>query len=236
VTTWVNTRYAVTDGYSDSVRWQAQKVAVLLFRWATAQGLLAKNPLEGFKKSTRCGKRGTFLKHADYLKLIEACEDDDFKNLLTLLWETGARPQELFQAQAKHLERIGESGRLVFRKAAGDNVKKHETRIVWLNPTAFAIVAKLAERYPAGPLLRNGHGRKYTTSGSSQRFARLAKVTGVTTSLYEFRHGFAHHHATVKKTDIATLAALMGHSSTKMLVEVYSHVDANSDHMLRAVA
>jgi hypothetical protein len=45
--------------------------------------------------------------------------------------------------------------------------------------------------------------------------------------------GFAHHHATVVGTKIVTLADLMGHSSIKMLSEIYDHVGANANSCWR---
>jgi hypothetical protein len=44
-----------------------------------------------------------------------------------------------------------------------------------------------------------------------------AVKTGVSTSLYQFRHGWAHHHVTVRKTDIVTLG---GWANVKMLAAI----------------
>jgi hypothetical protein len=69
VTEFCDLAYAETDGYSDSVRWQAQKVAVVMFSWAKAEGLIDVNPLLGYRKSARCGKRDEFITEADYLRM-----------------------------------------------------------------------------------------------------------------------------------------------------------------------
>jgi integrase len=232
VNEFVERAFPVTD-YSDSVRWQSQKVAVVSFAWAKDQGLLEVNHLADYRKNAKCGKRDTFLTQAQYDLILPAC-DPAFKDLLTVFWESGARPFEIFQAEAKHLK--GKT--LVFNKKAGDKVKSKDaqaTRTIWLSDKAFAIVSRLAELYPAGVLFRNNFNQRWTNTACSRRLAALHRATGVKTTLYEFRHGFAYHHATVKGTNIVTLAALMGHSSIKMLAEVYAHVGKNSEFMLSAV-
>jgi len=92
VTRFCDDCYPVTAGYSDSVRWQAQKVAVVMFSWAKSEGLIDVNPLVGYRKSAKCGVRESFLTEADYLKLVTGCEDADFRDLLIVMWETGRSP------------------------------------------------------------------------------------------------------------------------------------------------
>ena len=70
VTELCDEAYPVTKGYSDSVRWQAQKVAVVMFSWAKSEGLIDVNPLVGYRKSAKCGVREKFILEADYLKLL----------------------------------------------------------------------------------------------------------------------------------------------------------------------
>jgi integrase len=235
VSEFVERVFPPTD-YSDSVRWQAQKVAVVMYAWAKDQGLVEINHLADYRKSARCGKRDSYLTLDQYKVLIKACQDSDFCDLLTVFWETGARPFEVFQAEARHLDR--ENRCLRFFKRKGDKVKSKEQnaiRTLWLSEKAFEIVSRLADRYPEGPLFRNNLGRKWTITGCSRRLSSLFRKTKVKTTLYDFRHGFAHYHATVLGTNIVTLAALMGHSSIKMLAEIYAHVGANAEFMLAAV-
>lgn len=238
VTKLCDEKFPSTGGYSDSVRWQAQKVAKVMFGWAKSEGLIDANPLAEWKKSTRCGKRQTYLKVADYEKLLAACTDPDFRDLIECLWECGARPHELFQAEARHLHSEGKHGQLVFHKLAGDTVKSKDddaTRAITLSSRAYEIVSRLAAKYPSGPLFRRELSGRWNVQVCSRRFATLERKTGIKATLYDFRHGFAHHHVTVKKTDIITLATLMGHRDTQMLAKVYSHADANKQHLFAAV-
>jgi integrase len=214
------------------VRWQAQKVAVVAFAWAKNQGLLDTNPLSDYRKNARCGKRQTFITLDQYKTLKAACSDPAFKDLLEVLWETGARPFEVFQATARHFDPT--AGHLRYIRANGDKVKSHATRTIWLSQRALEIVAERVQRYPEGVLFRNGYNQKWTVTACSRRLAALRRATGLTVTLYDLRHGFAHHHAT-KGTNIVTLAALMGHSSIKTLAEVYAHVGDNAECMRAAV-
>jgi integrase len=235
VSEFVERAYPATD-YSDSVQWQAQKVAVVMYAWAKEQGLIDVNQLADFRKSARCGKRDTYLTLDQFKVLRKACIDSDFCDLMTVLWETGARPFEVFQAEGKHLNR--EKRCFQFAKKKGDKVKSKESnaiRTIWLSQTAFKIVSRLADQYPEGVLFRNNFQSKWTIAVCSRRFSALHRKTKIKTTLYDFRHGFAHHHSTVLGTNIVTLAALMGHSSIKMLSEIYAHVGANANFMLAAV-
>lgn len=232
---FVEREFPPTD-YSESVRWQAQKTAVVMYAWAKDQGLIDINHLADYRKSARCGKRKSYLTFDQYKVLIKACQDSDFRDLMTFHWESGARPFEVFQAEARHVDRAHRC--LRFHKGKGDKVKSTDQdaiRTIWLSDKAFEIVSRLADQYAEGPLFRNNFGAKWSITACSRRFSALFRKTKVKATLYDFRHGFAHYHATVLGTNIVTLAALMGHSSIKMLSEIYAHVGANANFMLAAV-
>jgi integrase len=234
VTKFVAERYGKLSG---SVRWQAQKVCCLIFSWAKQQGMVKDNPLAGYKKTAKCGVRQGHISQEQFDRLIAACPDPAFRDLLVCLWESGARPFCLFQAEARHLDRTRRT--LTFSKAAGDKVKgkaPDAVRVIVLSTKAFEIVCRLADQSPEGsPLFKNSKGSRWTIALCCNRLKTLKERSGIKTSLYELRHSWAHIHATEKGTPILTLMALGGWASVKMLASVYAKVSDNHEHLLRAV-
>ena len=58
------------------------------------------------------------------------------------------------------------------------------------------------------------------------------QTTGEAPTIYNLRHSFATLGAKVRGIDIATMAKLLGHKSTKMLLESYDHRGDDSAFML----
>ena len=50
---------------------------------------------------------------------------------------------------------------------------------------------------------------------------------------YGYRHGFATD-ALLAGCDIATVAVMLGHTSPRMVAEVYGHLDQHSTHIIDA--
>jgi len=234
------------EPFSNSVRAQVEKVTLGIFAWAVKEELIERNTVKGYERKAEFGKRKGWINDEQYGKLVAVCSDECFRDLLEVLWLTGARPFEIFQMDARHLDRANR--RLVLRRRDGDKVKAKErerdaTRTIYLSGRAYEIVCRLADLYPAGPLFRNRSGQRWSNSTTSQRMRNLTELTGVrcqTTAepptIYNLRHSFATLGATVRNIDIATMAKLLGHKSTKMLLEIYDHRGDDSAYMLKALA
>src|SRR5207248_5764706 len=110
----------------------------------------------------------------EYKKILARFKDDPFSDLLTLAWETGARAQELWNLEARHVELA--KRRWVF--PATEAKGKRRPRIVYLSDSAFAITQRLIMKHPEGKLLRNEDGLSWTRHAVSCRFFRLKKKIG----------------------------------------------------------
>jgi integrase len=213
-----------TDGgraYSGACRKQHVKVAKQIFAWAKEQGLIAVNTLEGYRsKGDSYGKRDVDITGAQFERLLAGCDDPAFRDVLTILYDTGCRPKEAFDATAKHLDREARC----LRYAKG---KMGKPRVICLTDRAFEILARLADQHPEGALLRNRIGSKWSIGSADARLQVLHARTGVKATCYVFRHAFCTRMVKEGK-NLVTLQQQMGHSSLRMISEVYAHVGGDT--------
>jgi integrase len=219
--------------YSGTCRRQHIKAAKQLFVWAKEQGIIKANPIEDYRsksKFDRYGKRDVDLSRDQFDRLFAACDDELFRQVLIVLWDIGCRPAEAFNATAKHLDRKNRC----LRYAAGE-AKGNKARIVYLTDRAFDILSRLADQHPDGPLLRNRIGRKWSVGSADARLTVLDARTGVKATSYVFRHAFCSRHVRAG-TNLVKLQNLMGHSSLKMISEVYAHIGGDSADLRAALS
>jgi integrase len=182
--------------------------------------------------------------------------------LLTIAWETGARPQEILKVEARHVN-LAEA-RWEFPPKEAKGKKRH--RIVYLNDAALAITQRLMTRWPEGPLFRNTDGHPWIPDAVNCRFCRLQAAMGrrrlqalglalsshpnpkqrrkenralacqygTKYCLYNFRHTFCDN-ALKRGVDPVTVSVLMGHVDTSMVARRYQHVGQDPEHMRRSL-
>jgi integrase len=143
-------------GQSETSRWMFYKAALAMFNWGAAEGrkLVEQIHHTGQVQEAKCGVREGCPTQAEFDKLLDACDDQRLRDLMTTLWDMGARPHEIFQAEAKHLDR--ENRHLRFHKAKGDKVKGQKEdaiRTVYLSDRAFEICCRLADPVIVAELL-----------------------------------------------------------------------------------
>ena len=167
----------------------------------------------------------------DQLKAFLRTVPNSMYDLVTVLCETGCRPQEIRRVESRHFDRAGRCWVFPIEESKG----KRSNRIVHLSDAAFEITQRLALKYPEGQLFRNSKGCPWTTGNLVSRFERLSKRLGFRVTAYSLRHIFATE-AIVKGVDLQSLAVLMGHANLKMLSQVYAHVNCRADHLKVALA
>ena len=102
------------------------------------------------------------LSTEQYEAILTAASDQQFRDLLTVAWETGARPQEAVKIEKRHLDLS--HGRAVFPEKESEGKKKK--RVIHFSPAAVEIVTRLAAAHPAGPLFLNADGNAGTGTTS----------------------------------------------------------------------
>lgn len=220
---WIDTKNA--EGYK-----RGCVVAInRALSWAVKQGRIERNPLAGMEKPI-AGRRETILTPEQFRSVMALASDEPFRDLLTFVWETGCRPQEVFKLEARHIE-LGKN-RCVLSVLESKGKKKK--RVIYTTDSAEAILRKLMKKYPEGKLFRNADGDQWKPNNVACRFKRMDKKLGFRVKLYDLRHGFCTR-LLKSGVDPITVATLAGHSDTSMLARVYAHIQNDNEHLLGAL-
>jgi integrase len=200
-----------------------------VFNWAVKRGRLDKSPLAGMVKPTPT-TRDVYLMPDQFKEIVAAIADENFLDFVVTMRETGCRPKEIRDVEARHFDKASRCWNFPREEAKG----KREPRTVLLNDKAFEICQKRALRYPAGPLFRNQDGNLWTKNAVGLRCERLAKRLKFPICAYAIRHTFATD-AIIRGVDLVTIAQLMGHKDLEMLQRIYQHVKKRGDHLRDAL-
>lgn len=249
VTKWMDECYPKKKdgkGAGDNYRRSAIRSIQRAFNWAKEEGYIEANVLAGYKKPAYT-PRDAILTQEQWDQLATALENRKgsgpaFLDFITLMRQTGCRPQEARRAEARHFD--AKNRCLVFERKES---KGHggsttvERRVVPLSDTAFALCQRLALKNPTGPLLRNSHGTAWKSYAIKEWFKRIdgtGKKEGsrskqripFRTSAYVIRHTWATE-ALERGVDAVTVATIMGHKDVTMLMKVYQHLKKKQEFL-----
>jgi len=207
----------------------AMRCVQRVMNWAVKSGRLDKTPLAGLERPAKVA-RDVYLTPEQFKKLVGAIKDKEFLDIITILRETGCRPQEARWVEARHFDRKERCWVIPWAEAKGEK----EERVVHLNKKAFEITQRLALKWPKGPIFRDTNGNPWTRGPLNSRCFRLRPKLGFHVCPYTIRHVFATE-AIMRGVDLITLAKLMGHKDLRMLEKVYSKVHKRGDHLREAL-
>lgn len=239
-------------GWSICTRYHYLRRLKSAFIWATAEGMLAANPLAALKipRHFMPSARGhEFLIASDLARVLIASAPRQLADVLTVLRDTGARPIELLSAEPWHY-RPGES--LIRFRADAQRGYLHKTarskrygerdRVIHLTARAEAIVRRNA---PAGEwLFPDAKGGRYSYAAMYRAWKKAKQASRVRNWLartardastvipYGFRHSWITD-ALLNDVQPACVAHLAG-TSVAMIQRHYSHVAADTGAMRRA--
>lgn len=136
---WVDSKPTWNNGTK-----RAAMIAVKLgFNWLSKQGHIDRSPLLGLELPP-AGRRERVITKEEHNSIVARYENDPFADLLELAWETGARAQELWNVEARHVD--GAKWAFPAKEAKG----KRRPRIVHLSTKALLITQRLMLKYPGG--------------------------------------------------------------------------------------
>jgi integrase len=153
--------------------------------WAVKQGRIDRSPVAYVEKPPP-GKRENVIEPATYRRMLDLAATQEFRDLLTVCWETGCRPQEVWRVEKRHLDAAGRRWVFPAKEAKG----RRKIRIVYLTEVALEVCRRLAAKHPAGPLFRNSGGAPWSRHAASCVFLRMKKHLGRKYALVDFRHSF----------------------------------------------
>jgi integrase len=219
-------RWLDGTGWNPTTRKIAAKTIKGAFNWAVRQGLIAALPIAGFRVPAGLS-RDVLISPEQWKRILETATGE-FRDLLIVLRETGCRPQEARVFEAGHVR----DDYIILAKV--DSKGKRYNRVVWLTPTAQAIIQQQVEKHPDGKLFRNKWGRPWTGGRLTERCTAIGKKLGVAFCPYALRHTYITE-ALERDVNPVTLAVLVGHRDTTMICRVYQHLTRKPEH-LRAAA
>ena len=147
-------------------------------KWAKQQGYINHNPVEDLE-APGAEARDLVINSEDFKVLLTKIPDECMRQLCLVAFETGCRPQEILNVEARHLEPEHERWVFPVKEAKG----KKAPRIVYLSKDALRISQDLAAKNPTGKLFRNSDGKAWTTSAVNCSFCRLQYRIGKQTML-----------------------------------------------------
>lgn len=196
--------------------------------WAVKQGLLKNSPIAYMEKPP-AGKREVVIDYPTYQRMLDLTRTQEFRDLITVCWETGCRPQEIWRVEKRHLDKRCKRWEFPVKESKGKKI-----RLVYLTDTALAISERLAVKHPSGPLFRNSDGLPWTRFAVSLVFGRMVKHLGRKYALVDFRHSFTTRSLKAG-VDPVTLAFVLGHADTSQLAKTYAHLDQDPGHLRQAL-
>lgn len=204
------------------------------FNWAYGEGIISENPLRVLRKPPS-ERRERIITEAERVELYAAIKDQQFRDFVFALQETGCRPSEVRKVTAENVHLDGRVPVWIFenhktRKRTG------QPRVIYLTQSMVELTKKLMAKYPTGPLFRGPRSRQgFTRNGIRSRFTLLRKklphLKGVIS--YTFRHTYTTE-ALERGVPMATVAELIGHKDLKMIAQHYCHLSEKREHLQKA--
>ncbi len=227
VAAWLATR----TRWGPTTRHDGAGAVQAVFGWAVTMGHLGSNPLAGMKKATR--RRRELVMDAEALpRFLAAIQSEPFRELVTFLHETGARPGEASRLEARHID----FGRGLIAMEGKTSWRTKRARMIHLNAAMVALCRRLAEAHPTGPIFRNGKGMPWTKDAMNCMVRRVRQRSGLGREaiMYALRHTFVTD-ALERGVSVAATAELAGHQSPAMIALTYSRLSDRHAHLKEAL-
>lgn len=219
----------IKGGKSPSPTTVADKInlASSVFNWGIKHGMAHKNPVANIPRP-EAKIREMHLTQKQIAHILGCIDNPELWQFCYFMLETGARTQEMFVIEAKHLQRSGPRyDRIVLEREHSKWTNRKKTRVIYLPTTVDGIVRELMRRHPTGSLFRTSSGKPYNKNRLNRQMIRLrakAGIQGLCATV--FRHTYCHNRITQGQNPVI-LAKLMGHTNTKMIEQRYGHLDGS---------
>jgi integrase len=218
--------------WSVAAKRDAGQVIRSAFRWALNEGMVSKNPAANLRLQQPEPRTHT-IDYATHKQLVlDAMQSDKSRSVALYLIASrcGARPQQIREVRKENLFYNGQAWVFHRHKTKGKTAKP---LVVPLSPclqTISRVLASCREK----ELFLNDRGTRWTKDSVSLRIRRMRERLGIKGLVaYSYRHTFATD-ALLSGTPIATVAAMLGHTDTKMVAQVYGHLDQHTWHLVQA--
>ena len=221
--------------FGDSSRALMFRYIKTLFKSARDTGIIQLNPLARVPNPWKIRAHERPMTEEEYLLIMADRKlNDRFKEVLEIMWRTGARPGEVAKLAARHLNAPGRSpGSSPPSTRPG---RRPDSSVRSSSPPDLMDrLRKYAEVRPKGPLLRNRAGKPWTQDLISDTFGRVKRRLGLPPDcvIYMARHGFITR-LVESGAPLAHVAKLAGHTHPETVMQHYYHPETMA--MLEDVA
>ena len=199
--------------------------------WAEKHDLLTRNVARKVTKPKSRSRSSEALISADVHGRLMAGASVDFRLVLRVLYGTGCRPSEVCRMTAENFNAGAKC--VILAEHKSDHTGKN--RVIFLPPELVDMLAIQVTRYGTGNLFRSYKGDPWTQRSVTEAMGRLQRKIGVKAIAYGYRHTYATDALAGGVPD-ATVAALLGHTSTAMLHKHYSHLGSRAEVLREASA
>jgi len=233
-----------TGKWGKTYQAMALRTLVAALNWARKQGLISGHCLEG-NPITVVGKRSrgkeAYIEKAVFDRLI-AKANSNFSDLLGFMYNTGCRPAEAYNLQARYYQQRDKCIIYPGQPTPDDYAWKNafrtgKDRIIYLNDDLAEMVERRCRQYPQGPVFRTKRDTRWSNEAVSVMLRWYCHKERLNIKPVPTAYGCRHSYATDFLADgksIKVLAELMG-TSVAMLEKHYSHLQVKKDKMLKIV-
>jgi integrase len=200
-----------------------------VYGWATAAGLLDRNPLAAFVPDRKPEPVPRALGVDDVARLLTHVADDPRTELAVwLCYGAGLRAGEVARLKIEHLQLHGRAQALVDGKGG------RRRRVDLAEPVRFLLSRRLAGRRH-GPVIEHKRqpGQHVSSRSVSRMIGQAMAAVGIAESAHSLRHTFVSElMAATKGEGLFTISKLVGHSSVVITQNTYSSYLGDGDNVI----
>lgn len=100
------------------------RAAQRCFKWAEEEGELDASPLRKVKKP-RAKRRNLVIEADDFHRMLQLTRDQQFRDLLTVIYEVGCRAEEILAVEARHFDPVLEAWIFPFEDVKGERTYRN---------------------------------------------------------------------------------------------------------------
>jgi integrase len=141
------------------------------------RGWVDQNPCIGVKRNTEA-KRARYIDDAEYHKVFELASEP-LRNLMTLIYRTAQRLEDILKAGPANIDRIYDSGQSVRVLKFRQGKTGKEVNVQVVGDIAKLVDAHLSRKVVPQTFVHGRAGKPYTPQGIGAMFRRLVEKAGL---------------------------------------------------------
>jgi integrase len=216
-----------------NTRWGALLALKRLFNWAVDDRFIAFSPIK--KLALSQGEPRRAITEAEFALMLRS-SDLPFRQLLTFLRQTGARPGE---ARKVEWEWVDWNRRLIAipKDQHKTGKKTGKARLIPLNRSAVRLLLYLQRRrlIASGAIFRNSFGKPWTRVALGQRLTEIRASAGLPKDAT--LHGIRHLWCTTgarNSGNLKLVSEAAGHARLSTFEKYYCHLDKDPASLVEA--